>query len=74
MSSHQDLILANQEISAHTYDMGARGDVQTWTEFGIDEYSIPTTAVTVRIYIQTYETNWDAGNADDFTVKVRVRE
>jgi len=63
---------SSQEISADTYDTGARGDVQTWTEFGIDDYLIPATAVTVRIYFQTYEASWDAGNADDFTVQVRT--
>jgi len=63
---------ASQEISADTYDTGARGDVQTWTEFGMENYPIPATAVTVRIYFQTYEINWDAGNADDFTVQIRT--
>ena len=64
----------NQEISTATYDTGERGDLQEWTAFGVDDHDIPTNAVKVRVWFQTYESDWDAGNADDFTVKVRVRE
>jgi hypothetical protein len=63
---------SSQEISSDTYDTGERGDLQNWTEFGIENYTIPINAVKVRIWFQTFENNWDAGNADDFTVKVRT--
>jgi len=63
---------SSQEISSDTYDTGERGDLQDWTEFGIENYTIPTNAVKVRTWFQTFENNWDAGNADDFTVKVRT--
>ena len=60
------------EISSHTYDTGELGNLTSWTEFGIENYTIPTNAVKMRTWFQTYENGWDAGNADDFTVKVRV--
>ena len=65
---------ANQEISSVTYDTGERGDLQEWTAFGVDDYEIPTNASKVRVWFQAYQKGKDAGNADDFTVTVRVRE
>ena len=62
----------DQEISSDTYDTGERGDLQEWTEFGIENYTIPTNAVKVTIWFQTFENNYDAGNADDFTIKIRT--
>jgi len=63
---------SSQEISSATYDTGERGDLQVWTEFGVENYTIPTNAVKVRMWFQTFENGWDSGNADDFTVKVRT--
>jgi len=63
---------SSQEISSDTYDTGEQGDLQNWTEFGIENYTIPTNAVKVRMWSQTFENSWDAGNADDFSVKVRT--
>jgi len=63
---------SSQEISSDTYDTGERGDLQMWTEFGIENHTIPTNAVKVTIWFQTFENNWDAGNADGFTIKVRT--
>jgi len=63
---------SSQEISSDTYDTGERGNLTSWTEFGVENYTIPTDAVKVRMWFQTYETGWDAGNADDYTVKVRT--
>jgi len=60
------------EISSDTYDTGELGNLTAWTEFGIENYTMPTNAVKMRMWFQTYESGWDAGNADDFTVKVRV--
>jgi hypothetical protein len=60
------------EISSDTYDTGELGSLTAWTEFGIENYTIPMNAVKARMWFQTYENSWDAGNGDDFTVKVRV--
>jgi len=65
---------SNQEIGEATYDTGARGDLQAWTGFGVQDYPVPTNAVKLRVWFQTYEDGWDAGNADDFTLKIRTYE
>jgi hypothetical protein len=55
------------------YDTGEL-NIQNWTEYLIEDYDLPTNTKYVRLYFQTYEPNWDAGNADDLTVKIRVKE
>lgn len=62
---------ANAEIVADTYDTGEQ-NLSCWAEFGIEAYDIPTNAVKVRMWIQSYETGLDSGSIDDLTVKVRT--
>ena len=60
------------EIST-IYDTGEL-NIQNWTEYLVEDYDLPTNTEYVRLYFQTYEPNWDAGNADDLTFKIRVTE
>ncbi len=55
------------------YDTGEL-NIQNWAEYLVEDYTLPTNAKYVRVYFQTYEPGWDAGNADDLTVKIRVKE
>ena len=55
------------------YDTGEL-NIQNWTEYLVEDYTLPTNTNYLRVYFQTYEPFWDAGNADDLTVKVRVKE
>jgi len=58
-----------------SYDSGQLFQICSWTWYGIADYDIPTNARYVRIEFQTIEPpSWGAGKADDFTVKVRVKE
>jgi len=64
--------------SGHTiisaiYDTGEL-NIPNWTEYLVADYDLPTNTRYVRLYFQTYEPSWDAGNADDLTVKVRIKE
>ena len=62
---------ANAEIVADTYDTGEQ-NLSCWTEFGIEDYAVPTNAVKMRMWIQSYEPTSDSGSIDDLTVKVRT--
>jgi len=57
------------EIVGDRYDTGTQ-DVDTWGQYGIQEYTIPTGARSVEIRFNTWENCCDAGSADDFSVKV----
>ena len=58
-----------------SHDSGQLFQICSWTWYGIADYDIPTNARYVRIEFQTIEPpSWGAGKADDFTVKVRVKE
>jgi len=64
----------SSEIVAHRYDTGTVNN-PNWDQYGIIEpYTIPTGARCVQIRFYTWETdgsNWyNAGSADDFSVKV----
>ena len=58
-----------------SYDSGQLFQICSWSWYGITDYDIPTNARYVRIEFQTIEPpSWGAGKADDFTVKVRVKD
>jgi len=59
------------EIIADRYNTGTQ-DVATWGQYGITDYTIPATTRSVLIGFNTWEVGWDAGSADDFSVKVGV--
>jgi hypothetical protein len=60
---------SSTEISASRYDTGTM-DVSTWAQYGITSYVIPTGARSVQIRFNTWEPSYDAGSADDFSIKV----
>jgi hypothetical protein len=56
------------------YDTGPQ-NLSCWAEFGVENYAVPTNAVKMRMWIQsydTYEPDLDSGSIDDLTVKVRL--
>jgi hypothetical protein len=60
------------EIVGDRYDTGTK-DVEPWGEYGIQAYPIPAGARSVEVRFNTWEDPWDAGSADDFSVKVGTR-
>jgi len=55
------------------YDTGEL-NIENWTEYLVEDHTLPTNTKYLRLRFQTYEPAWDAGNADDLTAKIRVRE
>jgi len=66
---------SSNEITSARYDSGSRNE-STWAQYGITNYTIPAGARTVQVRFNTWEYDgssyWDAGSADDFSVKVTV--
>jgi hypothetical protein len=60
------------EIVGDRYDTGTQ-DVDTWGQYGIQSYTIPTGARSVEVRFNTWENCCQAGSADDFSVKVGTR-
>ena len=61
----------SNEITGDRYNTGTM-DVATWAQYGLTEYTIPTGARSVQVRFNTWEPTWDAGSADDFSVKVGI--
>jgi hypothetical protein len=61
----------SNEIAANRYDTGTM-DVAAWAQYGLTEYAIPSGARSLQVRFNTWEPTWDAGSADDFSVKVGI--
>jgi len=57
------------ELNALRYDTGVK-NVPTWGRYGVQSYKIPLGVRSVEIRFNTWEVGYDAGVADDFSVKV----
>jgi hypothetical protein len=76
---------SNSLISGHSYDsggtnpisQGSGNNINTWAQYGIIDYTIPVGARKVQVSYYTWEydppsTWYDAGSADNFSVKVGI--
>ena len=47
-------------------------NLQNWTQYSITDNAIPVNTRYIRVWGNTYETDWDSGSLDNFSVKVGV--
>jgi len=63
---------SNAEISANRYDTGTIINECGWIQRGLSGYTIPVGTRSVQIRFNVWEPSYDAGSADDFSVKVGI--
>jgi hypothetical protein len=49
-------------------------NVNVWTQESISNYDVPTNTRYIRMEGFTYETNWDSGSVDNFSVSIGTEE
>jgi len=68
---------SSNELAEYRYDTGTL-NVSTWAQYGLTEYPVPagTRSVQIRFNIYEYDgaTYYDAGSADDFSVKIGIKQ
>lgn len=49
-------------------------NTQTWKQGAISNYPVPANTRYIRLWANTYESGWDSGSLDGFSVKIRTEE
>jgi hypothetical protein len=57
------------ELTANRYDTGTK-NVPSWARYGLQSFRIPTGVRSVEVRFNIWEIGFDAGVADDFSVRV----
>ena len=60
------------EIPDTRYDSGTQRP-DSWTLYGVEDHLVPENTRYVRMRFNTWESGYDAGSADDLSVKIKGR-